>query len=172
MVIDRNVIESLAGSAVVAALVAGLVALRTNARNIKVANVISERAKWRDKIRDLALQTHRAMFEYKDKELSELHSQLTLNLNPGDPEDRSILKLVGGLPEQKCVSTILDEFTNRLALLLKHDWERAKWESTSIWGRIASRQLRCPKRITFSEFTKTEGKSPPEAAGHEPLKSK
>jgi len=157
VVIDHNLVVSVVGSGVVAAIVAGLVTLRTNARNIKVANVTSERAKWRDKIRDLALQIHKALAEHKEKELRELHSQLTLNLNPHDSEDRGILQLLEKTPSHQSSDTILKEFTERVALLLKHDWERAKWESTSILGRIFTGQLSCPRRTTLHEFRKKQG---------------
>jgi hypothetical protein len=63
MYLDKELVIAIASSSVVAGIVAGLVSLRTNARNIKVANVTRERAKWRDKVRHQALEVHRAISE-------------------------------------------------------------------------------------------------------------
>jgi hypothetical protein len=155
MYLDKSLLVSLVGSGVVAAIVAGLVTLRTNARNIKVANVTAERAKWRDKIRALARDIHSAIAERKS--LGELHSQLALNLNPYDKEDRQILRLVERLPEQGATEATLREFTQRISLLLKHDWDRAKWESSSIIRRILSGHPFCPKeRVRFEDFRREQ----------------
>jgi hypothetical protein len=146
MYLDQELVIAVASSSVVAGIVAGMVSLRTNARNIKVANVTRERAKWRNKVRDRALEIHRAISEGKD--LAELHLQLALIINPLDREDRAILRLIEKPPAQESREATLRELTERVSLLLKHDWERAKWESSSIFGRKPLR----PKRVKFEDF--------------------
>jgi hypothetical protein len=131
--------------------VAAFVSLRTNARNIKVANVTKERAKWRDKVLDRALEVHRALTQEKD--LGELHSQLALILNPLDREDRAILRLIASSPAQELRETTLMEFMERVSLFLKHDWQRAKWESSSVFARWPI----CPRRIPFEDFRRKTG---------------
>lgn len=153
MYLDKELVIAVASSSVVAGIVAGLVSLRTNSRNIKVANVTKERAKWRDKVRDRALEIHMAVSEGKD--LANLHSQMALILNPLDREDRAILRVIETLPAQDSCGAMLKEFTERISLLLKHDWERAKWESSSIFNRSPLR----PKRLKFEDFKRRRMKS-------------
>lgn len=148
MYLEKDLVIAVASSSVIAGIVAALVSLRTNARNIKVANVTSERTKWRDRVRDRALEVHKAISEGKD--LEELRSQLALILNPLDHEDRAILRLIEKPPAQESREATLKEFTERLSLLIKHDWERAKWESSSVFGR----RLFCPRRIRFQDFVR------------------
>jgi hypothetical protein len=99
-----------------------------NSRNVKVENITKERAKWRDKVRDRSLNVHKATNTGNEAWLSELHLEFSLILNPLDDEDRTILNLIrqlkGGPDEVH-----LTEFADRVSLLLKHDWDRAKWEA-------------------------------------------
>jgi hypothetical protein len=150
MYLNKDLALAIASSSVIAAIVAGLVSLRTNARNIKVANVTGERTKWRDKVRDRALEVHKAISEGKD--LAELHSQLALILNPIDHEDREILRLIEKSPALESREATVKEFTQRVSLLIKHDWERAKWESSSVFNRRPCR----PKRIRFEDFSRNK----------------
>jgi hypothetical protein len=147
---DKEIIIAVASSSVIAGIVAGVVSLRTNARNIKVANVTRERAKWRNTVRGRALEIHKAMVEGKD--MAEIRSQLALILNPLDREDRAILRLIDKPPTQELREATLKEFVERVSLLLKHDWERAKWESSSVF----SRKPRCPKRLKFEDFKRKQ----------------
>lgn len=146
MYLDKDLVLAVASSSVVAGIVAGLVSLRTNARSIKIANVTSERTKWRDRVRDRALEVHKAISEGKD--LAELHLEMALILNPLDHEDRAILHLLEKPVAQESREATLKEFTERVSLLIKHDWERAKWESSSIFSRKPLR----PKRVNFEDF--------------------
>jgi hypothetical protein len=41
-----------------------------------------------------------------------------------------------------------DEFTIRIALLLKHDWERAKFEA-NLWRRL---RQKTPQRVAFKDY--------------------
>jgi hypothetical protein len=146
MHVDTQSVVVILSSAVFAAIVAGIVSLRTNARNIKVKNVIVERAKWREKVRAKALEIYSRISE--GKEAGDLYLQTALILNPLDQEDRAILRLIRRTQGIESKESTISELTDRFALLLKHDWERAKWESSSILGR----RLSCPKRVRFEDF--------------------
>ena len=137
-------------SVVVAALIAGLVSLRTTSRNIKVENVIKQRQAWRDKVRDKALAVHQsAMAKPKQgARLSELQLEFRLILNPLDSEDRDILKLISDLSATEITEVMLNEFGDRVALLLKHDWERAKLETNSAPWKLFRRK----KRISYEQY--------------------
>lgn len=131
-------------SAGISALVSGFVARRNSERAIQIENITKERAKWRDKIRELALAVHNAARERNASSLGELRLSLSLNLNPTDPEDAGILRVIGTLmkaeqPDEKCSH----EFADRVALLLKHDWDRAKCEA---------KHRKAPARLAYKEF--------------------
>jgi hypothetical protein len=119
-------------AAVVAAIVAGWVSLRTHARTIKIENITKERADWRDEIRKKALETHQAAEVGNTRRLSELALEFALVLNPLDKEDRPIVALIHQLPYAEGKEKSLTEFGERIALLLKHDWQRAKAEAGSV----------------------------------------
>ncbi len=113
-------------STVVAGLVAGLVSLRVAERRIAIENITQERAKWRDRIRLKAADAFVAIRTSDQSAIAELQSAFSLLLNPLDPEDIAIVNSIApgeGKPDQA------KEFSDRVALLLKHNWERAKHEA-------------------------------------------
>lgn len=116
-------------SAVVAALVAGLVTLRSSERKIQIENITQERAKWREKIRVNALLVLQAAAARDDPKLAELKLVFALLLNPHDAEDRAILTSISNLQNVQDPERRLPEFSGRVSFLLKHDWERAKHEA-------------------------------------------
>jgi hypothetical protein len=126
----------LLASAVIAALVSPLFPVLTTERTIAAANVIQERTDWRNKIRGLALDVHRAFVAADSAKLNDLRTQFSLNVNPDDDRDQQLLQLIHVNHTAQA-----DEFTLRVALLLKHDWERAKREA-SIWRLLLTRQAR------------------------------
>jgi hypothetical protein len=142
-----NILITLAGSAVVAALIAGLVSLRTTTRNINVEHVTKERARWREEVRREALDVHRAAAQEDWSRMEELRLAFTLILNPFDAEDQAIVNLVGTLRNREQKDVALREFGDRVSLLLKHDWERAKSEASSVTGRIFRDVERVPYEI-------------------------
>jgi hypothetical protein len=135
-------VMTLLTSAIIAAIVSGLVALLTSERRIAAENVIQERMKWRDKVRELASEVRRS-FIHDTARLTELRAQFSLRLNPHDRRDQQILALIA--PEN---AGRVEEFTQRVALLLKHDWERAKYEA-SLWRRLWEKS---PNRLAFEDF--------------------
>lgn len=135
----------LLSSAVVAALVSGFAALLTSERRISAENVIQERMKWREKVRDLAADVYELVVsgEPDTKKYQQLRAQLTLRLNPHDEEDHQILTLVAAGDNARA-----EEFTQRIALLLKHDWERAKRDANLLqW--LCERE---PDRVQFHNY--------------------
>ena len=143
------VVNTASASAVISALVSGFVARRNSERAIQIENITKERAKWRDKIREHATVVHRVATERNYAKLSELRLSLSLNLNPTDKEDRAILNAISGLQESKPLDAdVPREFWDRLALCLKHDWDRAKREAKPIPFRWWYTH-----RTTYEEFT-------------------
>jgi hypothetical protein len=136
-------------SSVVGAVVGGFVALRTNERNIQIENITKERAKWRDKIRRDATSACAPTAIKEGVELEKLRMAFSLNLNPLDVEDNGILKCLDRFSNEYSKNEALKEFTLRLSLLLKHDWERAKYEAKS-WIYHATRQA--PIRTRYDDF--------------------
>ena len=117
-------------SAVLSAMVAALVTLRSSERKIEIENVTQERAKWREKIRLNALEVHRASVANNAPKLSELHLTFEHMLNPLDSEDNGILASICRLNCLAESKAELAEFSKRIALPLKHDWDRAKLEAS------------------------------------------
>lgn len=134
-------------SSVVGGLVAGFIALRTSERKIQIENVTQERAKWREKIRSKSMEVHQAAVACDSTKIAELHLEFSLNLNPFDQEDEGILAVIDTLKNRDTLDVKLSEFTVRVALLLKHDWERAKHEAKPLLFRWCP-----PKRATYEKF--------------------
>lgn len=136
-------------SSVVGGLVAGFVALRSSERKIQIENVTQERAKWREKIRLKSLEVHQAAVAGNSEKLSELHLEFSHNLNPFHQQDNDILAVITALKNLDTLDINLPEFTDRVALLLKHDWERAKYEAKPWFFRCHP-----PKRTSYEELRK------------------
>jgi len=132
-------------AALVAALIAALISVLTSERRIAAENVIQARKDWRDRIRGLASEVHKALAFPDGVEatttLNELHARFSLLVDPHDIMDQEILQLIAAGNAGRA-----DEFTQRVALLLKYDWERAKREA-SIWRWLCERK---PDRVAFT----------------------
>ena len=141
-------LPTILSSGVVAGLVAALVTLRTTERKIAIENITQQRQVWREKIRELA-QRIKDSYQKKDKDdLLSQYVELQLLLNPDDKNDKSILDTVWEmLKEEK--NELHIELAEKLALLLKHDWERAKLEAKPLWYKLKS-----VKRVSYEDFTK------------------
>jgi hypothetical protein len=116
-------------SAVVAALVGAFVSRRNSERTIQIENITRGRAKWRDKIRAMASEVRQAAAARESSKLEGLRLDFSLNLNPFDKEDQEILNVICELSKSDHSDQRVQEFVDRLALLLKHDWDRAKCEA-------------------------------------------
>jgi hypothetical protein len=67
-----------------------------------------------------------------------------LRLNPHDPGDQEILALVAPSDD----ATRADEFNQRVCLLLKHDWERAKRDANLLLWLCTTP----PVRLRFQDY--------------------
>jgi hypothetical protein len=125
---------TLLSATVVAAVVSGIVSFIISERNIKIKNVTQERAKWRDKIRELCIEVFDACRLHdvtcSITRLEALHAEFQVRLNPLDKNDIEILESIENLKDKTKIDENLKKFSACVALLLKHDWERAKCEAT------------------------------------------
>jgi hypothetical protein len=135
-------------SAVVAAVVSGFVSRRNTDRTIQIENITKERAKWRDKIRTMAAEVRQAAAVKDASKLAGLRLDFSLSLNPFDKEDQEILNVISRLSQSEHSDQSVQDFFDRVALLLKHDWDRAKCEAKpwSFW--------RSARRHTYKQFEK------------------
>lgn len=120
-------IETVFTSTVVAGIVAAIVSWWIAERHIVIENITKERAKWRDRIREHSAKVQTAIITSNEVELCRLRSIFRLLLNPHHEEDQEIINSIHvdeSNPEKKA-----EEFSKRVSLLLKHDWERAKREA-------------------------------------------
>ncbi len=142
---------TIAGSAVIAAFISGFVAWSTNARNVQIENVTKERVPWRDKIRSLTREVCHARGAGvcdRNNKLDELRAAFAVNLNPFDDDDNEILAAVKKLKTDRSDAE-LEKFCLRVALLLKHDWERAKYEAKPLGIRLF---LRLQDRVKLEDM--------------------
>ena len=145
-----------AAGALAGVLIGAAVTLRTNTRNIKIENITKERAKWRDKVRKRSLAVHRAAIKADTTALEECHLGFSLILNPCDLNDREILTSIRQL-EKAPTQLNLTEFAERIALLLKHDWDRAKQEAKGNDGPFADIDIEpSPKRTAYKDFKRSQ----------------
>lgn len=82
------------------------------------------------------------------KRLAELRLEFSLIVNPLDREDARIVSLIRAVTDENAKQRATAEFADRVALLLKHDWERAKREAASALQRLQS----SPPRVTYEEL--------------------
>lgn len=117
-----------------------------NNKKIEIENVTQERAKWREEIRRLSAEVSEVMLSGKDEnnQLANLRSKFMLRLNPIDKLDTEIIQLIK--IGDKNLEENEHEFTIKVAALLKHDWERAKFEAKP-WYRKCGEQI--PTRDSF-----------------------
>ncbi|MFB0811224.1 hypothetical protein ACEU6F_08460 [Aeromonas salmonicida] len=131
-------IATILSSGVIAGIVAGFVTLRTSERNISIENITKQRQVWRNTIRALAINISSAYLRNERYKIKSYYIELQLLLNPNDDDDREILDTVWAMQEKKQMENLDIEFSEKIALLLKHDWERAKLEARSPLIRITS----------------------------------
>ncbi len=141
-------------SGVVAGLVAALVALRTNERNIVIENITKQRQAWREKVRNLALRINSSYQNNEVTALQNCYIELQLILNPNDDKDISILDTLWEMTNEESKSNLNIELSEKLALLLKHDWERAKREAKPFWFKFCK-----PSRLSYDEYKHKRNKS-------------
>ncbi|WP_417069214.1 hypothetical protein [Niveibacterium terrae] len=145
-------LSTVLSSTVLAGIVAALVSLRCSERKIHVENVTQERAKWRGAMRALAEELIKAAREANAKKVERQCALLALNVNPFDSEDKGLVETARKLSGAADIDSHVFEFTDRMALLLKHDWERAKREAHPWFFRGSE-----PRRVPYCEFKAAVG---------------
>ncbi|MEJ5029730.1 hypothetical protein [Comamonas sp. MYb69] len=152
--------STLISSSVVSALVAALVTLRTSERKIQVENVTAERAKWRTAMRVLAANLTKAAQSKDCDQVLHLCNQLELNLNPFDNEDQALVIAARNLADPNKLEEHTKEFCTRMALLLKHDWDRAKREAKPWFHRSSeARRISYFDHICDSQATNSRSRA-------------
>jgi len=145
-----SILQVVLTSSVVAGIVSAFVSIWTTQRKISIGNITQERKNWREKVRDKSLEVHDAFIERDEKKLQQLRLEFSLILNPTDDEDKEIIKSIH-LPEQSKEEELALEFSKRVSLLLKHDWDRVKLEVGFIFCRV-----KCINKICEWPFKKVE----------------
>ena len=146
-------------STVIAAIVAAAVAFWTAQRKISIENITQDRKAWREKIRNNALSVHDTLISRDEKSLNKHRAEFAALLNPNDKDDREIIDSIK-LPVEGKENECADEFSERIALLLKHDWERVKLEAGPFFMRIKgvrkilSKIIYQPDREKYKRATK------------------
>jgi len=128
--ISSEILAALLGSAVVASLITALFAKAKSDKDAIVDNIIAERKAWRDRLRDLVSGTERCYRVRDPNGIASIEAQLVVLLNPYDKEDLKIIEALKNIPDGWAQAQ-LQEFMDRVAYLLKHDWERVKQEATT-----------------------------------------
>jgi hypothetical protein len=128
--VSSEMLIALLGSAVAASLITALFAKAQTDKSAIVDNIIKERKAWRDKLRALVSYTESSFKTQDSSGVACIEAQLVVLLNPYDKEDLEIINALNRIPEH-WEKAHLQEFMDRVAYLLKHDWERVKQESTT-----------------------------------------
>jgi hypothetical protein len=138
-------IAVLLASGVVAAAVSGIITLLTAERRLASENVIQERKDWREHVRKIAANVYKAFLANGPDQdtFRKLRAELALRLNPHEAEDQKILELV-----ESGNAAHAEEFNQRISLLLKRDWERAKRDA-SLWRLTCEKE---PDRVRFEAY--------------------
>jgi hypothetical protein len=137
MAIDLDLTSLFAGVGftAVAGWIGSFFALRKDERATQVEQITKERTKWREGIRHLSEDIAASYISNKQNgqsgKLAIDRARLVVSLNPKDTHDNEILQHYDSL--FKGEKDDFSVFVTRIALLLKHDWERVKWECTPIY---------------------------------------
>jgi len=125
-----KIISLILGSGVVSSFVTSFINKIQNDKNIRIENITKERKAWRDKIRELTKEVNIKFYKNEFLEIKFLISDFVIRLNPKDKEDQKIIEVLYLIVElnQGTDESKIIEFNKRIALLLKHDWERVKKE--------------------------------------------
>lgn len=131
--IDISSVVTGAGFVAITGWLASFLALRKHERSVHIEQITKERSKWRSDIRAL---TQDIVKEYSKADsppsvdfIQESRARLVTSLNPNCQDDEAILEEYDALAHGGDMS----RFTKAIALLLKHDWERVKWECMPIY---------------------------------------
>lgn len=136
MQIDWQLALSWLSAALAGGWLTSWLALRKDERAIQIEQITKERAKWRDNMRSLAESIATTWHEHSTEpdhaRVAALRTGLAASISPKDEHDQAILAhfdhLFAGSSDSLSVLML------RITLLLKHDWERVKWECIQIYS--------------------------------------
>lgn len=127
-------------------------ALRKDERAVHIEQITKERTKWRH---DMRLLTQEVVELYSNENVvpanekkQKLRAKLATAINPGCDYDEHILKLFDNLTHKGC----MNDFTNAMSFLLKHDWERVKWECMPIYVKPFKRFTKAQRLWRSKDF--------------------
>lgn len=93
-------------------------------------DVIEERQKWRDRMREIAIEAAGLIRagDTQSREFRTIISEFRLRLNPDDVADVEIVRTLNN-SLQDASDLKADKLLAQISRLLKHDWERSKSEA-------------------------------------------
>jgi len=118
-----ELIIAILGSSVISSIVTSFFTKIKNDKTERLKYITKERQNWRKELRD---KTVELIVDASENKISEAKTYFQIRLNPYDREDGKLLDL---LKNYKTYNS--QEFGNAVSILLKHDWERVKQETTS-----------------------------------------
>lgn len=127
------VLTIILGSSVIATLISSFVSKLMQDKSNKLKYITEERQRWRKELREAAVELRR--IGKNDnwngfKTVAEAKTFFQVRLNPDDNEDIKLISLFkeqdGEIPAEN-----LNELSEAISSLLKHDWERVKQETSS-----------------------------------------
>ena len=125
-----SILAAVFGSAVIASVITSLFTKVQSDKSAKINNIIKERKIWRDKLRDLVVEVVACTQRQDSQGIASAEASLVVLLNPVDKKDLAIIEALNRIPAAWS-GECLQEFMDRVSYLLKHDWERAKQETTT-----------------------------------------
>ncbi|CAK0749328.1 conserved hypothetical protein [Gammaproteobacteria bacterium] len=156
--VDITSLFAVVGITGITGWVAAFFSLRKDERATQIEQIIKERTKWRDDMRLLAKDIVLTHSDKKDSVLREAtghRSRLTTFLDPKCNHDNKILKEFDLLFNDENVST--QKFTKLIAILLKHDWEWAKWDCAPIYIKPFIRYTKRQRAWRSNDFRNIDG---------------
>ena len=141
--------EFILGSAVISAIISGVIGIYTSSRNNKLEYITKERSEWREEIRICAEELWDVSYQKTRKICDRLKVRINAfgkRVSNRYSDDSHIWEVIGEIEKGKCdkqrlhqLQSVLQEY---LSLLLKWDWERSKRE-------VQGEKLRCIKYIMW-----------------------
>lgn len=123
--------------AIIGGWTASFIAFRKDERSVQLEQITQERTRWRDNMRalseEIAANYATVANERDPVKIASMRARLATSISPQDPHDIEILahydRLFASKPDD------LRIFIRRISLLLKHDWERVKWECMPLYKK-------------------------------------
>lgn len=134
-------------------------AFRKDERAVYIKQITEERTKWRVEMRKL---TEEIVQIYSNENITPstekvaiFKARLHTSINPICDYDKAIFAEFGRLTHNgDCL-----EFTKRMSFLLKHDWERVKWECMPLYLKVVKRYTKKQKAWRSTTFRPLESES-------------